>query len=253
MRAVPDLGVEDYVATVAVARLLLGPRMRLQVPPNLSDPTELGLLLRAGVDDWGGVSPLTPDHVNPERPWPHLDDLTRLTADAGFTLVERLTAHPEYVLAPEPWLDPRVRPHVAALADPATGLGVEGRCPTGLPWQEPDPDWGSVAAGRVDLHVEVDTIGRTDDRRSDFDAVYGDWAAVGEQVDARQPAAARTPGGRRPGGARGPAARARRPRGPHRRRVPRADDRDGGRPRRCLPRWQTTSAGRWSVTTSPTS
>ena len=141
-----------------------------------------GLLLRAGVDDWGGVSPLTPDHVNPERPWPHLDDLTRLTAEAGFTLVERLTAHPEYVLAPEPWLDPRVRPHVAALADPATGLGVEGRCPTGLPWQEPDPDWGSVAAGRVDLHVEVDTVGRTDDRRSDFDAVYGDWAAVGEQV-----------------------------------------------------------------------
>ena len=190
MRAVPDFAVEEYVATVAVARLLLGPRMRLQVPPNLSDPSELGLLLRAGVDDWGGVSPLTPDHVNPERPWPHLDDLTRLTAEAGFTLVERLTAHPEYVLSPEPWLDPRVRPHVAALADPVTGLGVAGRRPTGLPWQEPDPDWGSVAAGRVDLHVEVDTVGRTDDRRSDFDAVYGDWAAIGEQVDAvnrRQP------------------------------------------------------------------
>ncbi len=190
MRTVPDFAVEEYVATVAVARLLLGPRMRLQVPPNLSDPTELGLLLRAGVDDWGGVSPLTPDHVNPERPWPALDDLTRLTAEAGFTLVERLTAHPEYVLSPEPWLDPRVRPHVAALADAVTGLGVAGRCPAGLPWQEPDPDWGSVAAGRVGLHLEVDTIGRSADRRSDFDAVYGDWDAVGEQVDSvnrRQP------------------------------------------------------------------
>ena len=99
MRAVPDVGVEEYVATVAVARLLLGPRMRAPGRRRTSPtPTELGLLLRAGVDDWGGVSPLTPDHVNPERPWPHLDDLARLTAEAGFTLVERLTAHPEYVL-----------------------------------------------------------------------------------------------------------------------------------------------------------
>ena len=183
MRSVPDLDAQEYVATVAVARLLLGPSIRLQAPPNLSDPAELNLLLCAGVDDWGGVSPLTPDHVNPERPWPHLDDLARLTAEAGFTLVERLTAHPEYVRAPEPWLDPRIRPHVAALADPVTGLGIAGLQPVGRPWQEPDPEWGTAGSGRVDLHVEVDTIGRTDDRRSDFDAVYGDWAAVGELVE----------------------------------------------------------------------
>src|SRR3712207_5185212 len=73
MAAHDDLQLQEYVAAVAVARLLLGPKARVQAPPNRSDSTELGLLLRAGVDDWGGVSPLTPDHVNPERPWPHVE------------------------------------------------------------------------------------------------------------------------------------------------------------------------------------
>ncbi|CCH86915.1 FO synthase, 7, 8-didemethyl-8-hydroxy-5-deazariboflavin synthase [Modestobacter italicus] len=177
MAAHDDLGLQEYVAAVAVSRLVLGPAARVQAPPNLSDSTELGLLLRAGVDDWGGVSPLTPDHVNPERPWPHTDKLAALTAEAGFTLRERLVAQPGYVLQPEPWLDPRVRPHVVALAGP-DGLAVEGRLPVGLPWQEPDEAWTS--SGRVDLHVEVDTVGRTGDRRSDFDAVYGDWAELRE-------------------------------------------------------------------------
>ncbi|MGH8910227.1 MAG: bifunctional FO biosynthesis protein CofGH [Egibacteraceae bacterium] len=179
MRSVPDVGLEEYVATVAVARMVLGPRMRIQVPPNLSEPGALASLLRAGVDDWGGVSPLTPDHVNPERPWPHLDDLARLTAEAGFTLAERLTAHPEYVLRGEPWIDPRVMPHVRALADPETGLAVAGRCPTGLGWQEPD---GLASTGRTDLHASIDTAGRASDRRADFDEVYGDWQALREQA-----------------------------------------------------------------------
>jgi FO synthase len=179
MAAHEDLALQEYVAAVAVTRLLLGPKARVQAPPNLSDRTELALLLRAGVDDWGGVSPLTPDHVNPERPWPHTDELAALSAEAGFALRERLAAQPPYVLAPEPWLDPRVRPHVAALAGP-DGLAVEERVPAGLPWQEPDEDWGS--SGRVDLHVEVDTTGRTTDRRSDFDAVYGDWSDLRERT-----------------------------------------------------------------------
>jgi FO synthase len=177
MAAHDDLELQEYVAAVAVTRLLLGPAARVQAPPNLSDSTELGLLLRAGVDDWGGVSPLTPDHVNPERPWPNIDKLAALSAEAGFTLRERLAAQPGYVLQPEPWLDPRVRPHVFALAGP-DGLAVEGRLPVGLPWQEPDEAWTS--SGRTELHVEVDTIGRTGDRRSDFDAVYGDWSELRE-------------------------------------------------------------------------
>ncbi len=181
MAAADDLALQEYLAAVAVTRLLLGPRHRVQAPPNLTDRAELGLLLRAGVDDWGGVSPLTPDHVNPERPWPHIDTLAELTAEAGFTLRERLAAQPGYVTAPEPWLDPRVRPHVTALAGP-DGLAVEGRTPIGLPWQEPDDAW--TASGRVDLHTAIDTEGRTTDRRSDFDAVYGDWSELRDRTTA---------------------------------------------------------------------
>ncbi|GER22331.1 FO synthase [Zafaria cholistanensis] len=192
MMGSPDLATEEYAAAVAVARLVLGPKARVQVPPNLTDAHELSLLVRAGIDDWGGVSPLTPDHVNPERPWPHLEDLARLTAQAGFVLRERLTAHPRYVLAQEPWIDPRVLPHVRALAGP-DGLAVEGRVPSGLPWQEPDPDWAGAGTGRVDLHAEIDTTGRTGDRRSDFDAVYGDWAELAEQVELAEQAARRAP------------------------------------------------------------
>jgi len=124
MRAAPDASVLEHVAAVAVARLVGGPGMRIQVPPNLSDPAEFDLLVRAGADDWGGVSPLTADHVNPERPWPHLDELAARTADLGFTLTERLTAHPEYVLDPGGWIDPSLRGDVARLADPVTGLAA---------------------------------------------------------------------------------------------------------------------------------
>ncbi len=102
MRAAADADRDEYLAAVAVARLVLGPRTTIQAPPNLSEPAELGRLLAAGVDDWGGVSPLTPDHVNPERPWPNIDELARVSAAAGFTLRERLTAHPWYVLRGEP-------------------------------------------------------------------------------------------------------------------------------------------------------
>ncbi|GAA3662368.1 7,8-didemethyl-8-hydroxy-5-deazariboflavin synthase CofG [Microbacterium marinilacus] len=124
MQDQPDADLLEYVAAVAVARLVMGPGMRIQVPPNLSDPQEFALLVRAGADDWGGVSPLTADHVNPERPWPHLDDLAAATADAGFALRERLTAHPPYV--DDAWLDPEIRDVTYALADPVSGLARTG-------------------------------------------------------------------------------------------------------------------------------
>ncbi|WP_432477963.1 bifunctional FO biosynthesis protein CofGH [Nocardioides sp. GXQ0305] len=177
MRHSTDLPLDEFRATIAVTRLLLGPRARVQAPPNLVDLDECRALLAAGVDDWGGVSPLTPDHVNPERPWPAVDALRRVTEDAGLQLRPRLTVHPEYVLAGEPWLDPRLSAHVAALAGP-DGLARDGALPVGRPWQE--PDGGFVSAGRVDLHTAVDTVGRHSDRRGDFDAVYGDWDAVRE-------------------------------------------------------------------------
>ena len=179
MRSAPDASLGDHLAAIAVTRLVMGPRMRVQAPPNLVDLAETALLLRAGVDDWGGVSPLTPDHVNPERPWPQVEELARMTAAGGFVLRERLTAHPPYLR--EPWLDPRLSAHVAALAGP-DGLAADVR-PTGLPWQE--PDGGLAQSGRTDLHTTVDTTGRSAERRSDFDDVYGDWEAVRESVPAQ--------------------------------------------------------------------
>jgi 2-iminoacetate synthase ThiH len=151
MHDAPDASVLEYVAAVAVARLVLGPRMRVQVPPNLSDTAEFELLLRAGADDWGGVSPLTADHVNPERPWPHLADLEARTAELGFALRERLTAHPEYVQDAETWIAPELHAAVSVLADPVTGLATttlrnstdsdamaahepDSRSPRALPW-----------------------------------------------------------------------------------------------------------------------
>src|SRR6476659_6589804 len=117
----PDADLDDLAATIAVARLVLGPKMRVQAPPNLVGD-EFALMLRAGIDDWGGVPPVTADHVNPERPWPAIDELAARSAEAGFTLRERLTAYPRYVLAGSPWIDTRLHGHVAALADPETGL-----------------------------------------------------------------------------------------------------------------------------------
>ncbi|GAA5031836.1 7,8-didemethyl-8-hydroxy-5-deazariboflavin synthase CofG [Microbacterium fluvii] len=125
MQAAPDASMLEYVAAVATARLVFGPHMRIQVPPNLSDPAELALLVRAGADDWGGVSPLTADHVNPERPWPHLSDLAARTAECGFELRERLTAHPEYVRDASTWVDEGLHAAVAALTDPDTGLAMD--------------------------------------------------------------------------------------------------------------------------------
>ena len=179
MRAMPDAELDDLAATVAVARLVLGPGMRIQAPPNLVDD-EYPLLLRAGIDDWGGVSPLTPDHVNPERPWPQVDDLAQRCAEHGFELRERLTAYPPYLDGP--WLDPRLRPHVEALAGP-DGLARADAALVGRPWQ--DPEDALSGSGRVDLHVGVDREGRTSDRRDDFDSVYGDWTEVGKRVQSR--------------------------------------------------------------------
>jgi FO synthase len=202
MRDTPDAELDDLAATIAVTRLVLGPRARVQAPPNLVGDQHQ-LILDAGIDDWGGVSPLTPDHVNPERPWPQIDELADVTARAGFALRERLTIYPPYLR--EPWLDPRLSRHVAALADPVTGLAASGAMPRGLPWQEPDGGWGE-SSGRVDLHVTIDTTGRTRDRRDDFAEVYGDWQEIAERAAAPGPVAAASAGPAPAGPAAGAAA-----------------------------------------------
>ncbi|MGW3202877.1 bifunctional FO biosynthesis protein CofGH [Streptomyces sp. NPDC001135] len=177
MRGMPDAELDDLVATVAVARHIMGPSACLQAPPNLVD-SEYERLIGAGIDDWGGVSPLTIDHVNPERPWPRIEELAAKSAAAGFVLRERLCVYPEFVRRGEPWLDPRLRPHVSALADPATGLALPDAPVEGRPWQEPEEAFAPT--GRTDLHRTIDTEGRAADRRDDFDEVYGDWEALRE-------------------------------------------------------------------------
>jgi 7,8-didemethyl-8-hydroxy-5-deazariboflavin synthase CofH subunit/7,8-didemethyl-8-hydroxy-5-deazariboflavin synthase CofG subunit len=103
MHLAPPCPPDVYLDAIALARLILPPEVHLQAPPNLSD--DFGVLLDAGIDDWGGVSPVTADHVNPERPWPALDRLREVTEARGRALAPRLTLHPEFALDPDRWLD----------------------------------------------------------------------------------------------------------------------------------------------------
>jgi FO synthase len=116
MALAPEPDLEDLVWTIAVARLIFGAEMNIQAPPNLS-PGVLTQLVAAGINDWGGVSPLTPDHVNPEAPWPHLDKLASETAIAGKHLEQRLTVYPHYLKDPQRWLDPAVMTTALRLSD----------------------------------------------------------------------------------------------------------------------------------------
>jgi FO synthase len=119
MHAAPPCPDDEYLWTLRLASELLPAGIHLQAPPNLSE--DFGVLLDTGIDDWGGVSPVTPDHVNPERPWPALDRLREVTEARGFELAPRLTIYPEFACKPERWLDPRLRFPVMELSD-AEGL-----------------------------------------------------------------------------------------------------------------------------------
>ncbi len=116
MRGVPDPTLPELLRTLAVARLLLGAEMNIQAPPNLAD-AGYGGLPAGGLNDWGGISPLTPDHINPERPWPLLRELRRVTEAAGHELRERLAIYPEYTARPE-FLDGALRARVANYVGP---------------------------------------------------------------------------------------------------------------------------------------
>jgi FO synthase len=122
MHRTPPCRPAEYLWSIAAARLLLPADVHLQAPPNLSD--DFGTLLAAGIDDWGGVSPVTADHVNPERPWPALDRLNWVTEAAGFALAPRLTIYPSFALSPSEWLDEAMRFPVLDRAD-AEGLARE--------------------------------------------------------------------------------------------------------------------------------
>lgn len=118
--AAPEPDLDELLWTIAAARLVLGAEMNIQAPPNLS-PGVYQRLVGAGLNDWGGVSPVTPDHVNPEAPWPHLEELAARTAEAGKVLVQRLPAYPAYVRAPAAWFAPAVATAIRRASD-AEGL-----------------------------------------------------------------------------------------------------------------------------------
>jgi FO synthase len=112
MADAPEPDAFDMVRAIATARLVLGSKANVQAPPNLS-PNQIELFLRAGINDWGGISPLSKDYVNPEAPWPHIERLGERCARAGFTLGERLAIYPEYI--EDEWLDPAVATNVRAM------------------------------------------------------------------------------------------------------------------------------------------
>ena len=116
MAAATEPGMSELLWTAAAARVIFGPRMNIQAPPNLSYG-QFADLLSSGINDWGGVSPVTPDHVNPEAPWPDLRRLEQSTAEAGLVLVQRLAAYPDYVQDGAKWIDAKVLPQVLDSAD----------------------------------------------------------------------------------------------------------------------------------------
>lgn len=130
MHAAAQPSMDELCWTIAVARLIFGAQMSIQAPPNLY-AGDLAEPIRAGINDWGGVSPVTPDHVNPEAPWPHLDHLASATERAGHCLVERLTVYPKYIDAREQWIDAQLHQHVLRLSD-SGGLARPGPWAPGL-------------------------------------------------------------------------------------------------------------------------
>lgn len=138
MSRAPEPSFEDHLWTVAVARILFGPETSIQAPPNLSAGAR-ERLIDAGIDDWGGVSPVTPDHVNPEAPWPHIAQLAQDTARAGKVLVERLAAHPRYLAEAERWLAPEVKARVMRLMDAEGYARPDEWAPGGLVAPRPEP------------------------------------------------------------------------------------------------------------------
>ena len=180
MRNSPDADQQEYLACIAVARLIFGPRMRIQAPPNLSEPSEFAALIAAGIDDWGGVSSVTADHVHPERPWPEIELLAYESQLAGFELRARLTIYSNYVQSVDRWVDPKVKPFISSLAD-QNGLAIPHVIAVGSPWQENSE--GLQSLGRIDLGDSIDIRGRDSQMRSDFDSIYGHWPSISDEFN----------------------------------------------------------------------
>jgi FO synthase len=192
MHRAPACPEDEYLWSIAAARLILPADIHLQAPPNLSD--DFGRLLAAGIDDWGGVSPITADHVNPERPWPVIDRLRRVTEAAGLALAPRLTIYPSFALNPGRWLDPAMVFPVLDHSD-AEALarqpgerwysGVEADPPVlvGLPDGGPSGRWAGSAVAEVLAGVLLGQEPGVDELVTLFEARGPEVAAVAEVAD----------------------------------------------------------------------
>ncbi|HZA20901.1 MAG TPA: 5-amino-6-(D-ribitylamino)uracil--L-tyrosine 4-hydroxyphenyl transferase CofH, partial [Actinomycetota bacterium] len=173
MRDHPEPSAEDMRLTIALARLILGPNVSVQAPPNLT-PEDYGAYLDAGLSDWGGVSPVTIDHVNPEAPWPQLDELRRVTEGRGFLLLERLAVYPDFCGSPpalETWIDKGLRAKVLDSSDAEGYRRTDAWCSGGT---EAPPEEARIAleaahagAFRVPGRVGRTALGRVLDRAGD--------------------------------------------------------------------------------------
>src|SRR6266571_5639644 len=151
MAGAPEPDLDDLRWTIAVCRIIFGPEMNIQAPPNLSYD-DYPKLIHGGLNDWGGVSPVTPDHVNPEAPWPQLDALARSTKACGKELVERLAIYPAYALDGKRWLDESVRPAVLRAMDSQGLARAEDWCPGELTTLPPGCELAG-ARGRISYGV----------------------------------------------------------------------------------------------------
>lgn len=192
MGCFPDADFDDMLATVAVARVVLGPRASVQAPPNLSDE-RFPELLDAGINDWGGISPVTPDHVNPEKPWPQIEHVRAQTETRGCELRERLTIYPPYATTPDPWIDGRMRRAVDALRE-GDGWARAGSVAEPIAWQAPDVAFVRPSGAGI-AHVE-DSEGATQELRrelrDDSTTVHGDWEVIEPQARTARPASTPT-------------------------------------------------------------
>ena len=194
MAAAPEPAAEDFLWTVAAARLILDPEVSVQAPPNLSDPDMLGRLLGAGINDWGGVSAISQDYVNPEAPWPEIERLERVSAAAGKRLLARLTVYPRYLRDPKIWLHADMRGQVLGAADAeglardddwAAGLSLRPPARAGASARAPASSAPALAASVVERSAALDEAGITAlfaARGADADAVCAAADALRAEV-----------------------------------------------------------------------
>lgn len=153
----PEPDLNELLWTIAMARLIFGPSMSVQAPPNLS-PGVLPQIVHAGINDWGGVSPVTPDFVNPEAPWPHLDDLVRETASAGKYLTERLTIYPDYATDLDRWAHPDLHVRVLEMIDVEGFPRTDDWCPGDVEIAPPSEIMNAIVNSPKHISHDVQTI-----------------------------------------------------------------------------------------------